>query len=374
MWNRQVKAAGPYRAVSTDLGSTMAVIPSHPDMPHILEDRMWLGESSRLGLTKSSRRRLRRKEHHRTEELRIRSLARTPMDEASPRAALGGFMSGRSITRLAPTGVTMDILISRLCELHHEISWARREAYNLPMTIHPMYRYEVASTISRAVRRLETQAAQLQALNRALASIRAARAVANANDVSVAEINALERTWGPTPPTAVTDMDDWSTDENLSPSLTAPNPSNIIETALHASRLLVAFSRAWPAPVAASITAVQRGQLTTALTSILTITREVRVHDSSVGEPLHPLPVADDVAFVVDSACIVCYARVADTLLVPCNHLMLCGVCVFSTEIERNLTGKQECCRGIQVGTVGAVMRCPVCRVAVRSTVSTISH
>lgn len=319
MWNRHVRAAGPYRAVSADFGNTTTVIPSHPDFPYILEDRVWIVESSMTGLTKSSRRRLRRKEHNWTEEFRITSSAITPRDEVSPRAVLGQFMSGRSITPLAPTGGTMDVRTSRFRELNLAISRAR----------------------PNAVGRLETQVEQhleLRALNWAIQSVPAARVVANAmDDVSTAEITALERTWGSTPPTAVTDFHDWSVDENQPfTSLTAPDPSNILRTALHASHLLVSFSRARPTPVPAAITGVQRAQLTAALMSILTITREVRVHDSGIGGRLGALPVADDVALVLDSACIVCYARVADTVLVPCWHLMLCAVCVSSSRIERN--------------------------------------
>ncbi|KAL0636941.1 hypothetical protein Q9L58_004044 [Maublancomyces gigas] len=328
----------PYHAASAGLGWTTTVSPSHANFPYILEDRVGIVESSETGLTKSSRRRMRRREHHWTEEFRIRTLARTPMGEVSPRAALGGFMSSRAITRLAPTGVTINVLTSRLRELNLAISWARRAAYTPPISTDTNDDSWILNAALTAVRRLETKEAQLRALNRAIQSVLAARAVANAiDDVSTAEIIALERTWDPTPPTVITDFDDWSVDENRPyTSLTAPDPSNILGTAIHASNLLVSFSRAWPFPVPAAITAVQRGQLTAALTSILTITREVRVHDSGVGERLSALPVGDDLALVLDSACIVCYACVADTVLVPCWHLMLCAVCVSSSHIERN--------------------------------------
>lgn len=233
----------------------------------------------------------------------------------------------------------MSVLTFRLHELNLAISWARRAASIPPTLGEEVYvDWRIIHRPLVAVRRLETQEAQLQPLKRAIQAVLAARAVANAiDDVSTAEITALERTWDPRPPTAVTDSHDWIVDENQPfTSLTAPDPSNTLGTALHASHLLLLFSRAWPAPDPAAITTVQRGQLTAALTSILTITREVRVHDTGVGKRLSALPVGDDVALVLDSSCIVCYARVADMVLVPCWHLILCGVCISSPHIERN--------------------------------------
>lgn len=136
---------------------------------------------------------------------------------------------------------------------------------------------------------------------------------------SSANIAALERTWAvvPSPPAVI---DDWTEDRH------PPTRSSLAETAGRASLLLHAFARATPLPDVGGITPVQQSQLTDALTALLSITREVRVQAALANEPLEPLPVADDVALRPDSACIVCYARLADIVLLPCAHLTLCEV------------------------------------------------
>lgn len=131
---------------------------------------------------------------------------------------------------------------------------------------------------------------------------------------SSTDIAALERTWAvvPSPPAVI---DDWT--EHPPP----PTRSSLAETAGRASRLLDAFARAIAPPDVGGITPVQQSQLT-----VLSITREVRLYAALANEPLEPLPVADDVALRPDSACIVCYARLTEILLLPCSHLTLCEV------------------------------------------------
>lgn len=71
-----------------------------------------------------------------------------------------------------------------------------------------------------------------------------------------------------------------------------------------------------------------------ALTSVLEITQQLRVLDVAADTPLDLLPVTDDPALTGYLGCIVCYARVADMLLMPCRHLTLCEVLVDLLGIE----------------------------------------
>lgn len=66
-----------------------------------------------------------------------------------------------------------------------------------------------------------------------------------------------------------------------------------------------------------------------ALISVLELTRWLRVlqaAEDSEDEGLEPLPVQDDPALSVYAGCVVCFAAVADMLLMPCRHLTLCEV------------------------------------------------
>lgn len=137
---------------------------------------------------------------------------------------------------------------------------------------------------------------------------------------NAADITALERTWTDSVPAAIV-TDFWATDPDL--LFSVPNPSNMSETALHASLLLATFAYDNPTP---DVTPAQRELLTDALKSVLTITRQIRVHSALVNDILDPLPVDDDVALRPDSGCVVCYERVADMVLMPCSHLTVCEV------------------------------------------------
>ncbi|KAL0631878.1 hypothetical protein Q9L58_009263 [Maublancomyces gigas] len=176
---------------------------------------------------------------------------------------------------------------------------------------------------------------------------------------SAAMIAALERTWAVVPPTP-TVIDDWT-------EHAASTHSSLAETAGRASRLLDAFARA--TPDVGAITAVQRSQLTGALTALLSITREVRVHAALANETLEHLPVADDVELRPDSACIVCYTRLAEIVLLPCSHLTLCEVWIsprcwwwVPTDVQ-----EQVCSDELQTRAARNVMLCPVCRAGVAS-------
>lgn len=103
--------------------------------------------------------------------------------------------------------------------------------------------------------------------------------------------------------------------------------SDLGQAAEHASLLLDVFSRVKPVDDR-QITTVQKRLITTALTSVLGITRQLRVLTVSANEPLESLPMADDADLKVDAGCIVCYERIADRVLMPCRHLTLCEVCI----------------------------------------------
>lgn len=62
--------------------------------------------------------------------------------------------------------------------------------------------------------------------------------------------------------------------------------------------------------------------IASAFASVSTIHRHHRVASGAAQK----LPANDE--FVRDNACVICYAESADTVLLPCHHLVLCGVCV----------------------------------------------
>lgn len=129
-------------------------------------------------------------------------------------------------------------------------------------------------------------------------------------------IGALERTWRPLP-FAGPELDTWVDPTPISTDLltTSPDPTNLVAIALHTSLLLDAFVRISPAPIDA-VTTTQQSLLSTALTSLLAITRQLHI--------------VADVGSLQEGGCVVCYARAADTVLVPCWHLALCEVGLLS--------------------------------------------
>lgn len=100
-----------------------------------------------------------------------------------------------------------------------------------------------------------------------------------------------------------------------------PDPADLAQTADHAALLLAAFSRVKP-PDDTQLTPLHKQLVSEALTAVLNLTRRIRV---LADEELEPLPRLEDPAY---AGCVVCYSALADTLLVPCCHLMLCEVCV----------------------------------------------
>lgn len=153
---------------------------------------------------------------------------------------------------------------------------------------------------------------------------------------SDSEITALEGCWRlPDYSPPALDTWDYPTPFSTRPASTdvlesyvdlnqAPDPTNLVANALRASLLLTTFASLVPPPIDA-VTPSQQILLTNALNAFLAITRQLRI---CADEPLDPLPVADDVALRPDSGCVICYSRIADTVLMPCWHLTLCQVCI----------------------------------------------
>lgn len=137
-----------------------------------------------------------------------------------------------------------------------------------------------------------------------------------------AEIFTLETSWA-----AIASLDlpadiDDTWDMDLVLLSTVPDPSNLAETARHASRLLDAFSTGATPPVAGALSNNQQRLLSAALTSILSITQDDRVHAAVQTDAL---PVLDNIP---DGTCVVCFEHPVDRVLVPCGHLVLCAVCI----------------------------------------------
>lgn len=137
---------------------------------------------------------------------------------------------------------------------------------------------------------------------------------------------AIEQVW---------ELEQTADTDNDRPPFSAPSdPSNLSQVAEHASLLLDIFSRVKPVDDR-QLTAVQKRLITTALASVLTITQQLRILEVSANEPLNALLDAHDDALNVYSGCVVCYARVADMLMMPCRHLTLCEVCAGSFLVTR---------------------------------------
>lgn len=133
---------------------------------------------------------------------------------------------------------------------------------------------------------------------------------------------AVERVWEleRRPDAPSTGFTDWD--------VAGPVSDDLGATADYAALLLDVFSRVKPVDDA-QLMAVHRRLVDKALVSVLEITRCLRVIESAgdqVDEGLQPLPLPDDPALCVYAGCVVCYAVVADMLLMPCHHLILCEV------------------------------------------------
>lgn len=64
--------------------------------------------------------------------------------------------------------------------------------------------------------------------------------------------------------------------------------------------------------------------ITSAFAHVSTIHRNHRVAQNAISRAAQKRPEAAD--FSADTGCIICYSEIADTVLLPCHHLVLCGV------------------------------------------------
>lgn len=142
------------------------------------------------------------------------------------------------------------------------------------------------------------------------------------------QLAAVERVWEleQRPDAPSSSFDNWDSAN--------PDFSDLGGTADYAALLLDVFSRVKPVDDT-QLMAVHRQLVGKALISVLEITRRLRVLEAAADddEGLEPLPVPDEPALSVYSGCVVCYAAVADILLMPCRHLTLCEVCMYPTVV-----------------------------------------
>lgn len=104
-------------------------------------------------------------------------------------------------------------------------------------------------------------------------------------------------------------------------SLVAPKPHDLSTAALSASSLLTAFAAA-SLPPNGRLNPVQKQRLDAALVALLAIRANVSERYDVQGEDL-----------TVDAGCVICYAEVVDTVLMPCRHMVVCAVGCFSGSI-----------------------------------------
>lgn len=108
-----------------------------------------------------------------------------------------------------------------------------------------------------------------------------------------------------------------------------PAPINLREIADEASVLLELFSKTQPADDG-DIKDEHRQLIDSASEIILKIQKNLRAIDARKGGNIAIVqpPVSNTDDMKVDIGCIICYSHVADVLLMPCKHLVLCMVCV----------------------------------------------
>lgn len=111
-------------------------------------------------------------------------------------------------------------------------------------------------------------------------------------------------------------VDEWETWDTTAPAATSTASLDIAQAAEDASVLLELFSKTAPRNSDA-IDDEHKQMIENAFESILRIRREFRVTAAA------RMPVEEAKA---DPECIICYDNIADTVLMPCKHLVLCMV------------------------------------------------
>lgn len=129
---------------------------------------------------------------------------------------------------------------------------------------------------------------------------------------------AVERVWElEQNPDSECNIDDWEMADS--------NQSKIGRTAEHAALLLDVFGLVKPVDDK-QLTTVQKGLVTEALSSVLEVTKEIRLLTLLAQKPLKRLSIVDDPELCVYLGCVVCYAAISEIMLMPCCHLALCEV------------------------------------------------
>lgn len=118
--------------------------------------------------------------------------------------------------------------------------------------------------------------------------------------------------------------------ESTTPHTPLDQAENLAQVAQDAAVTLELFSKTKPADDE-DMNDEHQQMITSALEGILKIHRQFRIiaaRRNGGGEFwVQPEVVAEA---KVDSGCIICYSQIADTVLLPCNHLAFCGVYVCS--------------------------------------------
>lgn len=83
--------------------------------------------------------------------------------------------------------------------------------------------------------------------------------------------------------------------------------------------MLSEFAASAPAPNG-RFSAAQKRRLNTALAQLLAIRAKVIAREGDEG-----MRVRSD-EMMVDAECVICCAEVVDTVLMPCRHMVVCGV------------------------------------------------
>lgn len=137
------------------------------------------------------------------------------------------------------------------------------------------------------------------------------------SSLGVGSGSGLPRLPGPVEPAA-------QNEHELSPPLQLlSSPSNLAQIAADASILLELFSNTKPDDDN-GINDEQREMISGALEGVLKIHTVIRIVAARQNGSEAVMETEDT---KVDAGCIICYTRVADTVLVPCGHLVLCIVC-----------------------------------------------
>lgn len=123
----------------------------------------------------------------------------------------------------------------------------------------------------------------------------------------------------------------------MNPSVASPAPAanrdpsslDLAQIAEDASILLELFSKTKPNNNE-EIGDEHKQMIDNAFESILKIRKEFRVMAARKNESLESLqpPALETEGTKVESECIICYDQIADTVLMPCKHLVLCIVCL----------------------------------------------